>query len=163
MLEVWGGDLSTDSMQFGFKKKTSTTHCSWMVMEVGGYFLRDRSNIYIALMDCSMAFDMCLFSKLFNKLSDKLPAIVVRVLLWVYEEQAGCVKLSGRKSQTFSITNGTRQGSVLSPALWCVYLDDLLKELRKLKLGCYIGGVWLGACVYADDLLCMAPSRSILQ
>ena len=88
-----------------------------------------------------MAFDKCLFSKLFSKLSNKLPAIVVRVLMWVYEEQSGCVKLSGRKSETFTITNGTRQGSVLSPALWCVYLDDLLVELIRLKLACYMGGV----------------------
>ena len=48
-------------------------------------------------MDCSMTFDKCLFSKLFSKLSSKLPAIVVRALLWVYEEQTGCVKLGGEK------------------------------------------------------------------
>ena len=152
--------MSTDSMQFGFKKKTSKAHCSWMVMEVCGHFLRDMSNVYVSLMDCSMAFNKCLFSKLFSKLIHKLPSIVVRVLMWVYEEQRGCVKLNGRKSQTFNIANGTRQGSVLSPELWCVYLDDLLVELRRLKLGGYVGEVWLWACAY---ILCMAPQRSILQ
>ena len=150
-------------MQFGFKKKTSTAHCSWLVMEVCGHFLRRRSQVFVALMDCSMAFDKCLFSKLFQKLSGKLPYIVVRALLWVYEEQTGCVKLGGKRSQPFTLTNGTRQGSVLSPALWCVYLDDLLVELRSLKLGCYVGGVWVGACAYADDLLCMAPTRNMLR
>ena len=68
VLELWGGSLSTDSMQFGFKKKTSTAHCSWLVMEVCGHFLRRRSQVFVALMDCSMAFDKCLFSKLFQKL-----------------------------------------------------------------------------------------------
>ena len=163
VLELWGGHLSTDSMQFGFKKKMSTAHCSWLVIEVCGYFLRRGSSVYVALMDCSMAFDKCLFSKLFQKLSSKLPFIVVRALLWVYQEQSGCVKLGGRRSETFTLTNGTRQGSVLSPALWCIYLDDLLVELRSLKLGCYVAGVWVGACAYADDLLCMAPTRSMLQ
>ena len=110
-----------------------------------------------------MAVDKCLFNKVFTKLSSKLPYIVVRTLLWVYEEQSGCVNLGGQKSQTFTLTNGTRQGSVLSPDLWCVYLDDLLVELRTLKLGCYVEGVWVGACAYADDLLCMAPTRSMLQ
>ena len=65
VLEIWGNHLSTDSMQFGFKKQTSTAHCSWLVMEVCGHFLRRRSSVHVALMDCSMAFDMCLFSKLF--------------------------------------------------------------------------------------------------
>ena len=145
VLEIWGGHLSTDSMQFGFKKHMSTTQCSWLVTEVCGHFLRRRSSVYVALMDCSMAFDKCLFSKLFYKLSSKLPAIVVRALLWVYEEQTGCVKLGERRSNSFTLTNGTRQGSVLSPALWCVYLDDLLVELRSLKLGCYVqgAGLWI--------------------
>ena len=163
VLDLWGGHLAADSMQFGFRQGLSTAHCSWLVMEVCGHFLRRKSEVCVALMDCSMAFDKCLFGKLFQKLSVKLPAIVVRALLWVYQEQTGCVKLAGRKSPTFTLTNGTRQGSVLSPALWCVYIDDLLKELRSLKLGCYVGGVWMGACAYADDLLCLAPNRTVLQ
>ena len=75
---------------------------------------------------------MCLFDQLFKKLlSRKVPHIVVRTLIYIYEEQEGCVKLAGVSSTRFSITNGTRQGSVLSPTLFSVYLDDLLKLLRQ--------------------------------
>jgi hypothetical protein len=63
----------------------------------------------------------------------------------------------------FRLTNGTRQGSVLSPLLFSVYLDDLLTELRSLQLGCHIGGLWYGACGYADDLILLAPNREVLQ
>ena len=115
-------------------------------------------------MDCSMAFDKCLFSKLFQKMLDKgVPVLVVRVLSFIYEEQSGCVRLVGESSEPFSLKNGTRQGSVLSPALWCIYLDGLLEELRRKKLGCYVAGLWMGACAYADDLLCLAPTRLVLQ
>ena len=48
VLELWGGYLSTDSM------KMSTTHCSWLVTEVCGHFLRRRSSVYVALMDCRL-------------------------------------------------------------------------------------------------------------
>ena len=81
----------------------------------------------------------------------------------MYEEQTGCVKLAGKKSSSFRITNGTRQGSVLSPALFSVYLDDLIIKLRELGLGCHVGGWWMGACGYADDLILLAPLRSVLQ
>ena len=57
--------------------------------------------------------------------------MVVRALAYVYEEQSGCVRLAGDDSDPFTLTNGTRQGSVLSPTLWCIYLDGLLIELRK--------------------------------
>ena len=43
-----------------------------------------------------------------------------------------------------------------------MYLDDLLKQLRYLKLGAYVAGVWMGATGYADDLLLLAPVRSVL-
>ena len=69
-------------------------------------------------MDCSMAFDKCFFSKLFQKMLDKgVPVLVVRVLSFIYEEQSGCVRLVGESSEPFSLKNGTRQGSVLSPVL----------------------------------------------
>ena len=52
---------------------------------------------------------------------------------------------------------------MLSPLLFSVYLDDLLVELRRLELGCHIGGMWYGACGYADDLILLAPNRQVLQ
>ena len=163
VLEVWGSTLCSDSMQFGYKAGTSTTQCSWLVNEVSNYFLRRGTAVTACLLDASMAFDKCRFDLLFQKLIDKgLPAIVVRTLVYVYEEQTGHVKLAGRRSGTFKITNGTRQGSVLSPALWCVYLDNLIQKLRNLKLGAHVAGVWMGATGYADDLLLLAPVRSVL-
>ena len=45
----------------------------------------------------------------------------------------------------------------------CIYLDGLLEELRRKKLGCYVAGLWMGACAYADDLLSLAPTRLVLQ
>ena len=132
--------------------------------EVTTYFMRRGTAVTACLLDCSKAFDKCRFDKLFQKLINKgLPAVIVRVLIFVYQEQEGWVKLGGRKSSTFRLTNGTRQGSVLSPILFSAYLDDLLKELRSLQLGCHIGGVWFGACGYADDLILLAPNRQVLQ
>ena len=49
--------------------------------------------MYITLLDCTKAFDLCKFSDLFIKLSEKLPLIVVRCLLSIYEEQTGVIKL----------------------------------------------------------------------
>ena len=164
ILNIWGDLLQTDSMQFGFKAGMSTTQCSWLVLEVGNYFMRRGTSVNACLLDCSKAFDKCRYDKLFQKLIDRdFPPIVIRVLIFAYEEQAGCVKLGGLRSHTFRISNGTRQGSVLSPALFSIYLDNLLVTLRKMGLGCQIGGLWYGACSYADDLVLLAPNRDVLQ
>ena len=160
---LWGDLLCSDTLQFGFKKGTSTTQCSWLVLETASHFLRQGTPVIATLLDCSKAFDMCRFSTLFQKLIDRdLPPIVIRLLACVYEEQVGCVQWDGLRSTGFCIKNGTRQGSVLSPTLFSVYLDDLLKELRQLGLGCHVGGVWVGAAGYADDLILLAPSRTAM-
>ena len=39
----------------------------------------------------------------------------------------------------FLVTNDVRQGSILSPYFFAVYIDDLLKELNKIKVGCFVG------------------------
>ena len=76
--------------------------------------MRRGTAVNACLLDCSKAFDKRRFDKLFSKLINKgLPPIVVRVLIFVYEEQTGCVKLAGKRSKYFKITNGTRQGSVI--------------------------------------------------
>ena len=52
----------------------------------------------------------------------------------------------------------------MSPYLFSAcYLDDLIVKLRSLKLGCHVGGVWMGASAYADDLALLAPDRYTLQ
>ena len=88
VLLVWGHLLSSDSLQFGFKKKTSTTQCSWLVTEVVQHYLRNGSHPIVAVLDCSKAFDTCKFGTLFAKLLEKgVPPIVVRAMMTAYEEQ----------------------------------------------------------------------------
>ena len=51
----------------------------------------------------------------------------------------------------------------MSPSLFCIYLDTLLVRLRDAGVGCHIGGMYLGAFGYADDVTLLAPSRQALQ
>ena len=84
------------------------------------------------------------------------------MMIFIYREQEAWVRWGSEKSAIFRISNGTRQGSVLSPALFAVYIDDLLQDLRKLGLGCHMGGMWIGAVGFADDILLLAPSRNAM-
>ena len=53
-----------------------------------------------------------------------------------------------------------KQGGVLSPLLFSVYLDDLLCELRQANVGCHMNGYFVGAVIYADDITLLGPARS---
>ena len=66
-------------------------------------------------------------------------------------------------SDYFCISNGVRQGRILSPKLFSVYVDDLPDKLIKSKVGCYIDNLCMNHVMYADDICLMAPSPASLQ
>ena len=59
--------------------------------------------------------------------------------------------------------NGVKQGGVLSPVLFCIYMDELIGRLEKSGFGCYIGKQFYGSFGYADDLKVLCPSVFGLQ
>ena len=163
VLSLWGDRLASGSLQMGYKRGSSTAQCTYMVQETINHFLNGGSNPIMVTLDMTMAFDMCRFDVLFKKIKAKLPAVVTRVLIYVYEKQYAWVRWGTSKSSEFSIVNGTRQGSVLSPALFSVYIQELLDTLKELGTGCHIGATFLGAVAWADDVLLTAPTRGSMQ
>ena len=66
-------------------------------------------------------------------------------------------------SEQFSVTNGVKQGGVISPILFCIYMDNLLHEVAASGIGCHMGNVYAGAFRYADDLILLSPSVAALH
>ena len=66
-------------------------------------------------------------------------------------------------STPFSVSNGVRQGGVLSPVLFTVYMDILLNMLKDCGVGCYWDGEFVGTLGYADDIILLAPCPSALR
>ena len=52
---------------------------------------------------------------------------------------------------------------MLSPALFSVYVQDILNELQHLGVGCYVGNTFMGAVAWADDFLLLAPNKAAMQ
>lgn len=156
--------LITSELQFGFKPRHSTNMCTLLLKETVSYYTRNHSSVYCVLLDATKAFDRISYVKLFRKLIDrKLPAIVVRFLVNLYSEQAMRVQWDFYKSDSFNVHNGVKQGAIFSPTLFCVYIDDLLKRLKNLGLGCYIGNIYAGSMAYADDLTLLAPTAEAMR
>ena len=116
------------------------------------------------LLDASKAFDRVSHLKLFSKLLEKnLPPTIIRLLFSWYRDQKSSVLWNKTLSENFSVSNGVRQGGVLSPILFIVYIDELLTRLESQAVGCFWSHYFVGALGYADDIVLLAPSASALR
>ena len=66
-------------------------------------------------------------------------------------------------SLPFNVTNGVRQGGILSPTLFNVYMDELSVLLNHQSFGCKINNVCFNHMFYADDSVLLAHSPGALQ
>ena len=131
---------------------------------VSKYYTQQHSPSYTCSLDASKAFDKIIHFKLFRKLLDrKTPIVIARILLFWYSKQNVCIKWGRCISILFSISNVVRQGGILSPKLFSVYIDDLSDKLVKCKGGCYIDNMCMNNVMYTDDICLMAPSPAALQ
>ena len=121
--------------------------------------MNNGSRVFCAFLDASKAFDRLVHSGLFLKLMDRnVPLIFLDIIVSWYSNLSCRVKWGESFSDWFAITAGVRQGGILSPDLYCIYVDDLLNKLKSLGKGCYFINRFAGAFFYADDMCVLAPS-----
>jgi len=143
---MYGEYLISSNLQFGLKKGLSTSMCTGLLKIVAGKYIRRGSKVHCCLIDASKAFDTVDHTLLFEKLMNKnMPTSIIRFLINWYSTQQLTVCWNGAVSRPFGTLNGVRQGGVLSPLLFSLYLDDLLADISSAGIGCHYMGIFVGA------------------
>ena len=156
--------LQTTENQFGFKSNSSTDLCVFSLKQVIDYYKGNGSPVYLCFLDVSKAFDRVPHSILFSKLVErKVPHIVIRLLAYWYTSQTFVIRWNNMLPDPFTVSNGVRQGSILSPTLFSIYLDSLSVKLSASGVGCTFNSKNFNHLVYADDTVLLAPSPKALQ
>ena len=107
---------------------------------------------------------MTLHSLLFRKMVNAgFPVIFIRLFIFIYKNQTANVRWNSELSSSFSMTNGCRQGAVLSAIAYCFYCEELFAILKRRRTGCWVLGNYHGIFGYSDDNWLLAPSLSALQ
>ena len=92
-----------------------------------------------------------------------VPVNCILLLSCWFDKSTICVRWGSSFSYFVILETGVRQGSILSPKLFALFVDELLVRLRRSGLGCHIKGMCFNAVMYADDLLLLSISISHLQ
>ena len=156
--------LLTTENQFGFKKNHSTDLCIFALKDLINYYTTQGSPVFICYLDIKKAFDRVNFSILFNKLVKRsVPIYLVKIIAFWYSSQLIVIRWGSNVSAPIKVSNGIKQGGLLSPFLFNIYLDNLSINLTASGVGCMSGAVLVNHLSYADDMVLLAPSKRALQ
>ena len=147
--------------QFGFRKGSSTDQCIFMLKERIRRYVDLEGPVYCYFLDASKAFDRVCHSTLFLQLIEKkVHMSLIMLLKYWYDNQTMYTAWNGVMSTGFRTSNGVRQGGLISPYLFNIYVDLFSERLSNVEVGCYLNCVSINHLIYADDLCLLSPSIS---
>jgi exonuclease III len=156
--------FETSDCQFGFKKNLSCRHVIFSVRNVIEHYISNGTTVNMCSLDLSKAFDrMNHYALLIKLMERKLPNGLVTILEQWFCWSQTCVKWGSCSSYFFPLKAGVRQGGVLSPLLFSVYIDGVVDKIRACNVGCHIFSLNVCIFLYADDIVLLAPTITGLQ
>ena len=155
-------DTAADT-QFGFRKGRGTATSVSLAHDAVKYMNNNGSSIYVCSLDAQKCFDSIWHDGLFHKLNGEIPDLHWIFLYKWYRTSKATVRWAGELSETFSISKGMRQGSILSPRLFSIFINDLLLHLKANTNGMKIYNLKLNAIAYADDINLFSTTKTGLQ
>ena len=150
--------------QSTYRKGVCCADAIFATQEVIARYLRDSSKVYMCLFDLQKAFDSVEYPVLLSRLYKiGINGKLWRILRDWYTGTECTVRVDGRCSGGFSVEQGVRQGSVLSPVLFLVVMDPLLHQLEESGVGLSVNSFYTGGFLHADDIRTLASSVSSLE
>ena len=152
-------------LQGGYQKHQDALTTCFAIEEVINHCREDNDKVYAAYMDISKAFDtMWIIGMLYKLYYTKgVTGKAWRIIRNWYLNMKELVIVEGKSSRIYELGQGTRQGGVLSPWLFLVFIDDLIEELSNIEAGIFIDTVYFGSPMFADDLTMLARMKSGLD
>ena len=118
-----------------------------------------KEEAFITFIDYSKAFDSVQHQHLFQTmLKMGFPAHLVSLISNLYTNQSATIRWNSEHSGKFHINKGVRQGCILSPHLFSIYTEQVMREADIDDMGISIGGRNLTNLRYADDTALIADN-----
>ncbi len=156
--------------QGGFRKGRGCVNQIFaMKMLVEEYLGKDKK-LYAGFMNPEKAYDRVDREALWSVLKTYgVGGQLLKGMQAFYSEANACVRVGGEFSESFTVEMGVRQGCVMSPWLFNIFMDGCMREMKckvvnagaKLRLH---GEVWsVVTCLFPDDTVLLAESEGDLQ
>ena len=158
-------DRELPAEQAGFRRGRGTRDQISNIRHILEKCTEFNRKIYFCFIDYAKAFDCVRYSALWKALLEMgVPTHFVKLISNLYDNQQACVRTEKGDSDWFNISQGVRQGCILSPTLFNLYAEYIMRRvLENWNGGLSIGGYKLSNLRYADDTILVATSALELE
>ena len=149
--------------QFGFVPGKGTSNALFALRVLTENVLEVQKDIFVCFVDYEKAFDKVKHANLFNMLNEAgIDGKDMRLMRNLYWKQKATVRVGDEESPSLEIRRGVRQGCVLSPELFNLYSEVIMRDLLEMD-GIKAGGRNINNIRYADDTVLITDSEEKLQ
>ena len=150
--------------QNGFRPKRSCEEHIYSLTSVITNRKISKQSTFVSFIDMRKAFDSVSRSLLWYKLRRAgIQGKFLSAIQSLYENVKCTVRVNDRYTPWFDVDCGVKQGCLLSPAMFAIYINDLAERINNLQCGIRIGDDLLSILLYADDIALIAPDEDSLQ
>ena len=130
-------------LQHGYQSSLCSLMDSFVLQESINYCTERHSPVYVSFLDSATAFDTVWHKGLFVKLHDMgLCGKLWKLLVNSYTDMNNCIMCQGNRSKWIPVAQSVRQGSVMGPWYFMVYINDLLDNISNSGHGISIEDVY---------------------
>ena len=126
--------------------------------------IRNNNSVFASFIDLKKCFDfidrdMLLYKLLLHRIDGK----VYNSIRNIYTSATSCIRINNKLTDWFSCDSGVKQGCCLSPTLFAIFANDLVKEINDLDLGISVAEANVSILMYADDIVLVSNNEEKLQ
>ena len=158
-----------ETSQSGFRKGHSTNDHIFTIKQIIEKMNTTKKEAFLCFVDLKKAFDMVSREYLWDLLEKRnIGDKLLRAIRGIYKVTRSYVRARGGESTKFTSYKGLRQGGSLSPFLFIIILDEVLKKIKPKQKKLHIGHkqlkpTYITEGSFADDLVIFAKTEADLQ
>ena len=150
--------------QIAFKKKSRPADHLFVLKNVFEKYLSSGKKVYTCFVDFQKAYDSVWRVGLYYKLIKcGIDINVIKLIKDMYDKTSQIIKMNGKVTKPLQTYKGVRQGCILSPRLFNIFLRDLPDIFDQKCNPVKIGNTDVSCLMFADDIVLLSESQEGLH